>query len=203
MFWLTKLVDEVLQTHKSGEFVISSGVSPSGPYHVGTLREVLTAEAVARELRRRGLKAKHIHVSDDMDVFRKVPMNIAEEYQKYLGKPLCDIPAPGEGASSYADYYLRDLPQAAQGMMLDMEILRASEKYRSGFFTEAIEKALTNIDAIKSSLEKISGRKLDESWAPIQILEDGYLKNRRFVSIDTTTKRITYLDPEDKEQTVG
>src|SRR5665213_869835 len=116
MQWLNKIVDELLRRHPDGEIVVSSGVSPSGKYHLGTLREVLTAEAIAREIRRRGRLAKHLHIVDDLDFIRKVPVGVPEDFKQYLGKPLCDIPAPDGSDQSYADYYLEDL-QAATGQL--------------------------------------------------------------------------------------
>ena len=108
MQWLNKVVDEVLKAHPEGEIIVSSGVSPSGKYHVGTLREVLTADAVLIALKKAGRQAKHIHVVDDLDALRKIPAGLSDEYEKYLGKSLCDVPAPGGSSESYADYYLND-----------------------------------------------------------------------------------------------
>src|SRR3954471_4640297 len=105
MQWLNKIADDLVGRHPDGEIVVSSGVSPSGTYHLGTLREVLTAEAVAWELRRRGRQARHLHIVDDLDVFRKVPVNVPPEFKEHLGKPLADVPAPDGSAESYADYY--------------------------------------------------------------------------------------------------
>src|SRR5687767_9759779 len=133
MNWLNAIVDNLLEHHPDGEIVVSSGVSPSGTYHLGTLREVLTAEVIMREVRRRGREAKHIHVVDDLDVFRKVPVDVPADYEKYLGQPLCDIPAPDGSGRSYADFFLGDLLEAAKGLRLDMEAIRAHQKYRSGF----------------------------------------------------------------------
>jgi len=203
MQWLNKIADELIARHPDGEIVVSSGVSPSGTYHLGTLREVLTAEVIMRELRRRGRSACHIHVVDDLDVFRKVPVDVPAEFEQFLGRPLCDVPAPDGSDTSYANYFLQDLLTAAEGLHLDMEVMRAHEKYRSGFFVPAIETALTNITAIRKALEDISGRKLEEQWSPVQVVEDGYLKNRCFVSIDTAAKTLTYLDSDDQEQTVS
>lgn len=169
---------------------------------MGTLREILTAEAVVRELRFRGRNAKHIHVVDDLDVFRKVPSGIPESYQQYLGMPLCDLPSPDNPDVSYADYYLEDLLSASADLKLDMEIMRAHEKYRNGYFVEAIEKALENIDVIKTILREVSGRELDEQWSPVQVVEDGYLKNRRFIAIDTANKTLTYINKDDQEAQV-
>lgn len=183
--------------------MVSSGVSPSGTYHLGTLREVLTAEAIARELSRRGRPGRHIHVVDDLDVFRKVPADVPAEFEQYLGRPLCDVPAPDGSDRSYADFFLADLLEAAEPLRLEMEVMRAHEKYRSGFFTGAIEKTLHNIDTIRRILEEVSGRKLDEQWSPVQIMEDGYLKNRRFLSLDTDKKELTYEDKTGQPATIG
>lgn len=201
MQWLNEVVDQLISDNPDGEIVVSSGVSPSGTYHLGTLREVLTAEVIARELTRRGRNSRHIHVVDDLDVFRKVPADVPDTFEKYLGMPLCDVPSPdGDTGKSYADFFLEDLITAAQGLKLQMEVMRAHEKYRSGYFTEAIEKALENTETIRRVLEAISGRKLDNTWSPVQVVEDGYLKNRAFVRIDKATKEVFYLDKDGNEQ---
>ncbi len=201
MQWLNSIVEELINRHPEGEILVSSGVSPSGTYHLGTLREVLTAEVIARELKRRGRQSRHIHVADDLDVFRKVPVGVPEEFEKYLGMPLCDVPAPDGSNQSYADYFLGDLLKASQDLKLEMEVVRAHEKYRSGYFVAAIEKSLESMPAIRKILEDISGRSLDEQWSPVQISEDGYLKNRKFESIDTEKKEITYVGKDNNLQT--
>lgn len=203
MQWLNKIVDELVAQHPEGDVIVSSGVSPSGKYHLGTLREVLTAEAIAREARRRGRQAKHLHVVDDLDVFRKVPAGIPEDFEKYLGKPLCDIPSPDGSADSYADYYLKDLVSADKAMHLDLQVVRAHQKYRDGFFVEAIEKALNAKDQIKDILERISGHKVDDNWSPVQVMEDGYLKNRPVISFDDKSKKLAFKDNSGAERQIS
>ncbi len=203
MQWLNTIVDELISHHPDGEIVVSSGVSPSGAYHVGTLRELMTAEVVARELRRRGRTVSHIHVSDDIDVFRKVPVGLDQSYANYLGKPLCDIPAPDGSNQSYADFYVADLPKVATALNIDITILRAHEKYRSGYFASVIETALERIEDIKQILVDVSGRKLDQQWSPVQVIEDGYLKSRRFISIQKDTQEITYEDKNGQLRTAN
>ena len=203
MQWLNKIVDEAMSAQPEGEIIVSSGVSPSGTYHLGTLREVLTAEVIMRELKNRGRTSRHLHIVDDLDVFRKVPADVPPEFEKYLGKPLCDIPSPDGRAASYADFFLNDLLEAGQKLKLGMEIVRSHKKYRDGFFTAAIEKALVNTDKITQILNEVSGRKLDEQWSPVQVIEGGYLKNRQFVSIDAQAKTIEYIDKDSQEQTIS
>ncbi len=200
MQWLNGIVDELIAQQPSGELLVSSGVSPSGTYHLGTLREVLTAEAITWELRRRGREVRHLHLVDDLDVFRKVPAGVPEDFKQYLGRPLCDVPAPDGSDQSYADYYLNDLSVAAAKMHLSMEIVRSHEKYQQGFFVPAIEKALEHRAEIKTILETISGHAVDEHWSPVQVIEDGYLKNRAVTSFDMAAKTLVFLDKDGAER---
>ena len=56
--------------------VCASGISPSGPIHMGNLREVFTTHLVAEALRRQGCEVVHLHSWDDYDRFRKVPAGV-------------------------------------------------------------------------------------------------------------------------------
>jgi lysyl-tRNA synthetase, class I len=203
MQWLDKVVDEVIAAHPEGEILVSSGVSPSGVYHVGTLREVLTADAIMLGLRQRGREARHIHVVDDLDPLRKVPAGVDDDFEKYFGMSLCDVPAPDGKAASWADYYFKDFARSAKKMALDMDVMRSHKKYGTGFFVPAIEKVLDNIDAARQVIINISGRQLDENWSPIQIKEDQYLKSRRFLGIDTKLKTVSYADKDGRERQVS
>lgn len=198
MNWLNQIVDEAIRQHPEGEIIVSSGVSPSGKYHLGTLREILTAEVVMLELKRRGRQARHLHIVDDLDVFRKVPAGLPEEYQQQLGKPLCDVPSP-TGQGSYADYYLNDMVEAAQKLHLEMEVVRSHKNYRSGYYVPAIEKTMANLPAVRSAIQTASNRQLDEDWVPIQILVDGRWKNRKFLGLDADTQTIRYADADGAE----
>ena len=202
MRWLIKLVDEIVEKFPEGPILVESGASPSGTYHIGHLREIVTCDAILLELRRRGREARHVQFADDLDALRKIPVNIPAEFEKYLGRPLCDAPAPDGSEGSYADYFLNGFVASAEILNVEMEVIRSHEKYRSGFFVSAIERALDKLPEARQTLETISGRKLDDNWSPIQIMEDGYLKNRRFVSIDTGAKTITYQEFEGGENTV-
>ena len=118
-------------------------------------------------------------------------MGVPAEFEKYLGMPLCDVPAPDGSDQSYADYFLAGLVEACEILGIEVEFVRTNEKYRSGFFVPAIERALERLDKARHALETISGRKLDPHWSPIQIMEEGRLKNRQFLSIDKDNKTLT------------
>ncbi len=204
MQWLTRLVEEIASSHPEGEILVSSGVSPSGKYHVGTLREVLTADAVLILLRKQGRQATHVHFVDDLDGLRKVPAGVPEEFSRFLGKPVCDVPSPDPNtADSYADYYLNDFVSNIGVLGIDMEVVRSHEKYREGYFVPSIERALNNIAETRACLEEVSGRKLGAEWSPIQVNEGGYLKKRAFVGLDEKAKRVTYVDVDGNEQSIS
>jgi lysyl-tRNA synthetase class 1 len=203
MQWLNKVADDVVKAHPQGEILIESGGSPSGTHHLGHLRELITCDAIMLELRRRGRDPRHVYFVDDLDGLRKIPINVPVEFEKYLGQPLCDIPAPAGGAKSYADYFLKGLTSTAKALGIEVEFIRSHKKYRSGFFVPAIEKSLERLNQAKAALEKISGRQLDDNWSPVQIMEQGYLKKRRFLEIDTKAKALTYEDKNGAAQTTG
>jgi lysyl-tRNA synthetase class 1 len=203
MQWLNQIVDELIARHPEGEILIESGGSPSGTHHLGHMREFVTSDAIMLELRRRDREARHVYFADDLDALRKIPKDIPAEYEKYLGVPLCDVPAPdGSDQSSYADFFLSQLQRATAALGVEVEFIRAHEKYRSGFFVPAIERSLEHIDEARQALETISGRKLDEHWTPIQVMEQGRLKNRRYLGIDKAAKAVRYQDADGSEQTV-
>jgi lysyl-tRNA synthetase, class I len=203
MQWLDKIAEEAIAAHPEGEILVSSGVSPSGVYHVGTLREVLTADAIMLALLQRGRDARHIHVVDDLDPLRKIPAGISSDFEKYFGMSLIDVPAPDGRAASWADYYFKDFAKSAKKLGLDMEVMRSHKKYQTGFFVPAIERVLANIDKARAVITTVSGRQLDENWSPIQIKEDNYLKSRRFLGIDIKRKVVQYEDKDGKEQEVS
>jgi lysyl-tRNA synthetase class 1 len=200
MQWLNKIVDELAAGQPEGEILIESGSSPSGTYHFGHMRELMICDAILLELKRRGRQTRHVQFVDDLDSLRKIPYNVPAEYEKYLGYPICDIPAPDGSERSYADYFLQGLMDACAALNIEVEFVRSHERYRSGWMVPAIERALDHVPEARKALETISGRKLDEHWTPVQVMEDGRLKNRKFVDMNKDAKLIRYEDSEGKVQ---
>ncbi|HET8671578.1 MAG TPA: lysine--tRNA ligase [Candidatus Saccharimonadales bacterium] len=199
MQWLNQIVDETIARQPEGEILVESGSAPSGTYHLGHLREFLTPDAVHVELKRRGRKARHVHFVDDLDALRKVPYNVPGDFEKYLGMPLCDIPAPDGSQRSYADYFLEDVQKVCSILGIEVTFERSYKKYRSGVFVPAIELVMSNLDKVRSAITTASNRQLDEDWVPIQILVEGRFKNRKFLGMDTETKIIRYANPDGSE----
>jgi lysyl-tRNA synthetase class 1 len=203
MQWLNSIVDELEKRQPDGEILIESGGSPSGEYHFGHLRELVICDAILLELQKRNRQARHIYFVDDLDALRKVPSNVPEDYKQHLGKPLCDVPAPDGTSQSYADLFIQGLVEACEGLGVEVEFIRSHQQYRAGYFVPAIERCLEHIEKARRTLEEVSNRKLPPEWSPIQVMEEGRLKNRQFISIDTGQKTIDYKEAEDGTQTVS
>ncbi len=202
MQWLNTVVDELMKRQPEGEILLESGASPSGTYHLGHMRELLTPDAVLLELKRRGRNVRHVHFVDDLDALRKIPVNIPAEFEQYLGIPLCDIPTPEGAASSYGEYFLEGFRAAGDKLGIEVEYVYAHKKYRAGEMVPAIERALERIPEARRALETVSGRQLDEHWSPIQVMEQGRLKNRPFVRLNKTDKTLVYRAVDGSEKTV-
>jgi lysyl-tRNA synthetase class 1 len=205
--WLDALTEKILAERPQGDLIVASGHSPSGVYHIGTLREIMTANAITWALRRAGRTVRHIDFVDDFDAFRKVPTGIGvpESWSTYLGQPLRVVPDPFECHDSYGNHFLTQLHEglAAMGAMPD-ESVSGFDGYRSGLLSEQIATSLDRLTEIKSILTEVGGRQLDENWSPVQILSDKQsLREWRFTDWDSSSRMVSWVDREGKSGQVG
>ncbi|MDR1917382.1 MAG: lysine--tRNA ligase, partial [Christensenellaceae bacterium] len=111
--WSEQLAKEVVKKYPDKtEYVVASGITPSGSVHVGNYREFVTNYFVARQLKKMGKAVRMIFSWDEFDRFRKVPKNFlgtptAEklDYANFIGKPLVDTPSPYGNNESCAKYF--------------------------------------------------------------------------------------------------
>jgi lysyl-tRNA synthetase class 1 len=137
-------VEEFVRQQKGyvSNIVCASGISPSGPIHLGNLRELMTVHLVTEELRRRGLEATHIHSWDDFDRLRKVPVNVPAGYEQYIGRPISDIPDPFDEYPSYALRHMTEFESSVSRLGIGPKYVRQSIAYRRGDYREQIKTAM-------------------------------------------------------------
>lgn len=194
-YWLDQLVNKILNTYSDDELIVSSGVSPSGMYHVGHSREILTADAIYRAVRESGRKIRHLHFVDDIEALRKRYPYLPESYEQEAGKPLYMIPAPDGKSKSYADQYFNDFYESSVKLGVDMEVIRTSELYSSAKFSKYIELAINKKTEIAEILKRVSGREVGESWVPIQIVDEssGKLNTAKYIGFNAETSKVHYI----------
>jgi lysyl-tRNA synthetase class 1 len=200
-FWLDQITDQITQRFPEGEINVASGHSPSGIYHIGTIREVATASAITWALQRRGRRAVHQDFVDDYDILRKIPADLPPSTRSELGKPLFLADSPEVGVS-YGDYFYRDLEVSLRqaGFKPD-QTFRASVTYHQEHrYTEAITLALSKLEQARRIIETVSQRRLPADWAPVQLLSDDQRLNQWvYTGHDTSRQVVFYRDQAGKD----
>ena len=78
--WVVRTAGEVRaeaeRRHPGEAPTCASGISPSGPVHLGNLRELMVPHLVADEVRKQGVPGRHILSWDDYDRLRRVPAGV-------------------------------------------------------------------------------------------------------------------------------
>ncbi|WP_203994541.1 lysine--tRNA ligase [Sphaerisporangium rufum] len=154
--WVSRFADEVIaeaERRAPGKpIVCASGLSPSGPIHLGNLREVMTPHLVADEIRRRGHEVVHIISWDDYDRFRKVPAGVDSSWSEHIGKPLSSVPAPpGSTYPNWAEHFKAPMISALAALGIEFRGISQTEMYTSGAYRAQILHAMrerARIDAI-------------------------------------------------------
>ncbi|CAM3722190.1 MULTISPECIES: lysine--tRNA ligase [Tsukamurella] len=164
--WVTRLADEAVAFAEQNDtpVKVASGISPSGPIHLGNLREVMVPHLVADELRRRGIAVEHIISWDDFDRFRKVPKidGVDESWEQHIGKPLTRVPAPhGSDAANWAEHFRRELEAALIELGVTYRGISQTQMYTSGAYTDRVLHAMSERRRIDTILERY--RTLDKA----------------------------------------
>ncbi|MEU2180185.1 lysine--tRNA ligase [Streptomyces thermolilacinus] len=157
--WVSRFADEVIaesERRAPGKpVVVASGLSPSGPIHLGNLREVMTPHLVADEIRRRGHEVRHLISWDDYDRYRKVPAGVPgvdDSWAEHIGKPLTSVPAPaGSPYGSWAEHFKAAMVESLAELGVEFDGISQTEQYTSGAYRAQILHAMKHraeIDAI-------------------------------------------------------
>lgn len=162
--WVSRAADDAIRhaAARVGEgfdekvdlVTVASGASPSGPVHLGNLREFLTVHFVADELRRRGVAVRHLHSWDDYDRYRKVPAGVPAEWSEHIGRPLSAVPDPEGCHTSWAEHYKAPLRTALDELGVQMVEISQTEQYRAGLYREEVLHAVKNRRAMDAVLDR-------------------------------------------------
>jgi lysyl-tRNA synthetase class 1 len=186
--WSEILADEVVKTKKV-PYVVTGGMTTSGPAHMGTVCEFLYPSMVREVIERGGSKAELFFVADIFDAFDSVP----EEMKKYvkeltpeLGKPLSDVHDPLKCHVSFGEHYLAQATLLMEKMELKLTLIRSPELYSSGSFDKYARLFLSEEEKVREVVARSSLRKVEElkEFSPIMpICQDcGKIATTRVIS---------------------
>jgi lysyl-tRNA synthetase, class I len=141
--------------------VVASGLSPSGPIHLGNLREVMTPHLVADEIRRRGHEVVHVLSWDDFDRFRKVPAGIDPAWAEHIGKPLSRVPAPpGSTYPNWAEHFKAPMIDAMARLGIEVRPISQTSMYTSGAYRDQVLHAMGERGKIDAILGRYRTKKI-------------------------------------------
>tara|TARA_B100000963_G_scaffold151646_1_gene132123 strand:- start:888 stop:2486 length:1599 start_codon:yes stop_codon:yes gene_type:complete len=180
MHWSDVMANRLAE--RGTKHIIATGITPSGEFHIGHLREILTGDMIARAARKAGMEAELVFVVDNADPLRKVYPFLDEAYEAFIGHQLGSIPAPdnegkpdwarfNEEGWSYGDHFLQPFLDALRQIGVVPKLLPNLAAYRSGKFAEAARTACDRADEVREIIERVSGRELPDGWFPWQPLD--------------------------------
>ena len=176
--WVDHFADEVIAAagrRGLARIVCASGLSPSGPIHLGNLREVMTPHLVADEIKRRGYDCVHLLSWDDYDRFRRVPAGIDPSWAEHIGKPLTSVPAPpGSDYPNWAEHFKAPMIAALAELGIDYDGISQTERYTSGAYRDQILLAMRERKRIGAILARYQTKgKPAPEHTPAADLADG------------------------------
>jgi lysyl-tRNA synthetase class 1 len=165
--WVSRFADEVIEESErrapGKPVVVASGLSPSGPIHLGNLREVMTPHLVADEIRRRGYTVRHLISWDDYDRYRKVPNGVDgvdASWAEHIGRPLTAVPAPkGSVHASWAEHFRAAMVDALAELGVEFDGISQTEQYTAGVYREQILHAMKHRGDIDAILDQYRTKK--------------------------------------------
>ena len=192
--WAEKIAQQLLEK-KLKSYNFTTGVTPSGPFHIGHLREVLTASIVSWFVEQENKKANFYFILDDFDHLRKLYSFLPQKFEKYIGQPLFLIPDPKGCHQNYAEHFFEPFKKTLKYLNLQPKIFRASELYKKGAFDPYIETALKNKEKIAEILKKVAKTKIQKNFSPFKPLcpKCHSLVDTEVVKTDFAQKKVQIL----------
>ncbi len=158
--WSEWLAQRVIEEKKE-PYVITSGITTSGPAHLGTLCEFLFPDAIRKQLEAQGKKVTFYFLADILDAFDSVPVAMEPykaQLEPHLGKPLSDVPDPTGKSASFGDHFLEEVTGLMKMFGVKATIMRMNDLYSQGKFDSWARFYLLNEAEAKRIVEETSGK---------------------------------------------
>lgn len=164
MHWAEVIAKDIQS--KNPNPLIATGISPTGILHVGSLREAITGESVRSALAQMGSDVRLIYLIDSFDPLRRRYDFLPEEFEKYVGQPICKIPCPCGKHDNYAHHFIQPFLDVIDDLGVHCDIIWTHELYEQGKFADCIDKTFKNRDKVIEILKEVTGRDLKEDFSP-------------------------------------
>jgi lysyl-tRNA synthetase class 1 len=164
--WVVRTAGEVraeaMSRHPGDAPTCASGISPSGPVHLGNLRELMVPHLVADEIRKQGAPCRHILSWDDYDRLRRVPAGFPVSFAEHIGRPLTAVPDPCSRHANWAEHFKEPLRESLAALGIRITEISQTRMYTSGAYTAQIITAMRRRADISAVLDKYRTRRAAE-----------------------------------------
>lgn len=205
----SEVIAQEITDKKQKPFVVASGITTSGPVHMGTVCEFLYPSAIVKYLKDKGHRVEFVFVGDIMDAFDNLPKALEKfpSLKQHLGKPLCDVPDPFDCCKSYGDHFLNEVARLMRDLEIQATIVKADDLVKSGkydaYATLFYEKK-SKIKEIALNTAKLSDMSGLPEWVDIvmPVCENcGRISTTRTTDFDG--RNISYVCDKDVKYTRG
>ena len=199
MFWADRIAQEVSERFGKGPVLIRDEKTLSGRVHIGSFRGVAIHGAVSEALAEHGVPNTFKYEFNDYDPMDGIPASLPrEQYEKYLGMPLKNIPSPEEGFENFAEYFGAEFKKVIEDAGFTPEFYRSSTLYLSGQMDSVIREALMGASDIRRIYKEVSGGVREEQWLPLSVIcpTCGKLSTTRSSDFDGETVQTECTDLE-------
>ena len=167
--WVARTAGEVRavggRRHPGEPPTCASGISPSGPVHLGNLRELMVPHLVADEVRKQGAPCRHILSWDDYDRFRRVPGGFPPEFAEHIGRPLTSVPDPCGEHPNWAEHFKDPLRESLARLGVLVTEISQTQMYTSGAYAAQIVTAMRRRAGIGAVLARYQTKRPAEASA--------------------------------------
>ena len=153
---------EAERRHPGEAPTCASGISPSGPVHLGNLRELMVPHLVADEVRKQGAPCRHILSWDDYDRLRRVPGGFPASFAEHIGRPLTAVPDPCGRHQNWAEHFKEPLRESLARLGVLVTEISQTQMYTSGAYTEQVVTAMRRRADIRAVLAKYQTKRTDD-----------------------------------------
>jgi len=168
--WAEELAKKIIKEHGKKKLFISTMITPSGPIHLGNLKEVMVGFLISDALKKAGAEVSFNFFVDNFDHLRRVYPFLPKSFEKYVGRSLSEIPDFWNCHKSYDKHFLEPFLQALVELNVKPKVRYVDLLYKNGTYTPVIKIALRNRDKIYKIISKISGRVMPKDWSPFMPL---------------------------------
>jgi lysyl-tRNA synthetase class 1 len=141
--WADAIAEKLIELNpKKKKFVCAAGISPSGTVHIGNFRDVITVDLVGRALKDKKKEVELIFSWDEFDKLRKIPANVPENFSRYLGMPLAEIPDFDKCHKSYAKHFEADFEKVLPELGIEIRFIHQAEMYEKNKYYKGIKIAM-------------------------------------------------------------